>query len=121
MLTWVSADMLRAHVGTLAGEIGERNVFRPGALHAAADFIAAEWEAQGYLVGAQVYEVHGVACSNLEVTRPGARTPDEIIVIGATTRSPAAPGPTTTAAAWRRSSKCPAGSPLKRPRAPFGS
>ncbi len=83
MLTSVCADRLRTHVGTLAGEIGERNVFRPDALRAAADFIAAEWEAQGYRVAAQTYEVHGTACSNLEVTRRGTRTPNEIIVVGA--------------------------------------
>ena len=37
------ADRLRAHVAKLAGEIGERNVFRPAGLHAAADYIRGEW------------------------------------------------------------------------------
>ena len=83
MLASVTADTLRAHVRMLAGEIGERNVFRPSALRAAADFIAAEWQAQGYPVAAQTYEVHGIACANLEVTRSGTRTPSEIIIVGA--------------------------------------
>ena len=79
----ITAATLRAHVQTLAGEIGERNVFRPSALRAAADYIAAEWQAQEYRVTAQTYEVHGVACANLEVARRGTRTPEEIIVVGA--------------------------------------
>jgi Zn-dependent M28 family amino/carboxypeptidase len=83
MLASVTAATLRAHVQRLAGEIGERNVFRPSALRAAADFIAAEWQAQAYRVAAQTYEVRGIACANLEVTRKGTKTPDEIIVVGA--------------------------------------
>jgi hypothetical protein len=39
---------LRAHVAALAGTIGERHLFRPRALAAAADYIAREWRAQGY-------------------------------------------------------------------------
>lgn len=34
-----SASRLEAHVRELAGTIGERNVFRPRALQAAADYI----------------------------------------------------------------------------------
>ncbi len=44
------AERLQAHVGELAGEIGERNVFRPHALHAAADYLRAQWASQGYRV-----------------------------------------------------------------------
>lgn len=67
----------------LASKIGERNVFNPGALQAAADYITGEWNIQGYQVLAQVYEVQGVKCSNLEITRTGTTWPDEIILIGA--------------------------------------
>ena len=35
----VSAEHLRQHVHHLAGEIGERNVFRPGTLEAASRYI----------------------------------------------------------------------------------
>ena len=77
------ADRLRIHVAKLAGEIGERNVFCPTALHAAADYIRAEWTAQGYQVAAQSYRAEGVLSENLEVTLPGTSKPDEIILIGA--------------------------------------
>jgi Zn-dependent M28 family amino/carboxypeptidase len=82
-LSQMLADRLRAHVAKLAGEIGERNVFRPSALHAAADYIRAEWTAQGYQVASDSYEVEGVVSENLEVTLRGKAKPDEIILIGA--------------------------------------
>jgi hypothetical protein len=78
-----SRDLLAAHLETLAGEIGERNVFLPAALHAAADYIEAEWRRQGYEVERQWYETHGIECANLEVTRTGTRAPKEILLIGA--------------------------------------
>jgi hypothetical protein len=37
---------LRTHVEQLAGKIGERNVFRPKALQAAASYIEHQWELQ---------------------------------------------------------------------------
>ena len=43
-----SAMRVEAHVRELAGTIGERNVFRPQALQAAADYIEQTWRAQGY-------------------------------------------------------------------------
>ena len=39
---------LRAHVTSLAEEIGERNVFKSEALRRAAAYIEAEWDALGY-------------------------------------------------------------------------
>src|ERR1700730_904912 len=44
------ARRLRMHVEELAGKIGERNVFCPTALQAAASYIEHEWEHQGYAV-----------------------------------------------------------------------
>ena len=76
-------ERLQAHVRKLAGEIGERNVFHPQALRAAADYLRAQWASQGYQVVSQSYEAHGVRSENLEVTLPGTRRPEEIIVIGA--------------------------------------
>ncbi len=52
---------LRTHVEQLAGEIGERNIFRPQALQAAASYIERQWEQQGYVVERLAYEVSGVA------------------------------------------------------------
>jgi Zn-dependent M28 family amino/carboxypeptidase len=79
----VGRDRLRAQVCALAGDIGERNVFRPRALHHAQEFIEHEWRAQGYRVTPQIYETHGLACANLEVTRSGSSRPDEIVLVGA--------------------------------------
>ena len=78
----ITPARLRAHVVQLAGEIGERNVFRPGALAAAADYIAGQWQGFGYRVGRQEFRVQGVRCANLEVERPG-RGPAGILLIGA--------------------------------------
>lgn len=78
-----TAERLRTHVHELAGKIGERNVIRPQALHAAAGYIETIWRAQGYEVNAQRYEVHGVACANLEVSRIGTTRSEEILLIGA--------------------------------------
>src|SRR4029453_14510185 len=41
---------LTQHVHMLAGEIGERQLWRAGALERAAQYIAATWQAQGYRV-----------------------------------------------------------------------
>ncbi len=67
----------------LAGEIGERNVFRSQALQAAADYLRAQWASLGYQVASQSYQAHGVRSENLEVTLPGVHKPSEIILIGA--------------------------------------
>jgi Iap family predicted aminopeptidase len=72
---------LRRHVAVLAGDVGERNVWRPAALHAAADYVRGELGAFGLDVGAQAYEAYGVRCENLEVAIPGRC--DEVVLAGA--------------------------------------
>jgi Zn-dependent M28 family amino/carboxypeptidase len=79
----MSASRLEAHVRELAGTIGERNVFRPRALQAAADYIKQTWRAQGYAVSKQTFDAYGVRCANLEAVRSGVTRPDEILLIGA--------------------------------------
>jgi Zn-dependent M28 family amino/carboxypeptidase len=74
---------LRTHVGELAGKIGERNIFRPTALQAAASYIEHEWKQQGYAVKQLPYEVSGVRCLNLEAARRGGAREREILLIGA--------------------------------------
>lgn len=74
---------LQGHVGKLAGEIGERNVFKPTALQAAADYITQQWESQGYQVIPKTYVTHGQSCANLEISLRGHVYPDEIILMGA--------------------------------------
>ena len=72
---------LRAHVGALAGTIGERHLLRPHALAAAADYIDATWRAQGYVPERETFTVEGIDCANLVITRQGR--PDELLLIGA--------------------------------------
>jgi hypothetical protein len=74
---------VRRHVEKLAGEIGERNVFRPAQLRAAAEFIEAEFVAAGFKVNRLPYQANSQACDNLEVELPGKTRPEEIVVIGA--------------------------------------
>ena len=62
---------LQAHVQRLAGEIGERNIWRPAALADAATYIESQWSEQGYVVTRQTYDVSEARCANLEATRTG--------------------------------------------------
>ncbi len=71
------------HVSVLAYEIGERNVFRPQALRAAAEYIRDVWRAQGFQVTVEPYEIAGQRCVNLIVEQRGASRTDEIVVVGA--------------------------------------
>lgn len=77
------AIALHAHVEVLAGQIGERNHWRPQALRRAADYIRATWRRQGYTIQQQDYEVEGEVWSNLEVSRLGRDRPGEIVLVGA--------------------------------------
>jgi hypothetical protein len=93
VMTQIEREALERHVAQLAGEIGERNVYRYEALAAAADYIEACWAEQGYAVTRQEYLAYGVTCANLEVTCPGRTRPDEILLIGAHYDSvPGSPG-----------------------------
>src|SRR5207302_4632834 len=75
-------DMVRAHVQALAGEIGERNTFRPQALRRAAAYIEQAWRNQGYTVTRHEYAMGRDTWANLEITRRGREQPDDIILIG---------------------------------------
>ena len=74
---------LHSHVQTLAGQIGERNVFRHDRLVMAAEYIGTTLAGAGYEVGRQPYEVGGKICENVEAEVRGSRRPDDILVIGA--------------------------------------
>jgi hypothetical protein len=89
----ISADVLRAHVTKLAGEIGERNTELPAKLRAAAEYIEQTWRAQGYQVTRQPYLAGGVECFNLEVQLAGRDKSAPIVLIGAHYDSvPGSPG-----------------------------
>jgi hypothetical protein len=77
------AQELERSVVALAADIGPRNVWRPGALHEAEAWVRAAFEAAGYEVRDEAYEVGGVTCRNLWVEVPGTASPEEIVVIGA--------------------------------------
>jgi len=75
---------LRAHVAALAGTIGERHIFRPRALDAAADYVEAEWRDQGYAPGRESFAAGGATCANIVATLPGrGRAADEVLLVGA--------------------------------------
>jgi hypothetical protein len=77
------ARRLEVHVRALAGEIGERNVFRPEGLAAAAAHLEATLQAGGHEVRSQAFEVGGLEIRNLEVEHRGGSRADEIVVVGA--------------------------------------
>lgn len=77
------AARLRRHVEQLAGEIGERHVLRPDALHAAEAYIVDMFHDAGCMVARQNYEAQGVDCANLEVTIAGQAHAAEIVLAGA--------------------------------------
>ena len=77
------AEELHSHVQTLAGQIGERNVFHHDRLIMAAEYIRKTLAGVGYVVRHQPYEVEGIICENIEAEVRGSRRPDDIIVIGA--------------------------------------
>jgi Zn-dependent M28 family amino/carboxypeptidase len=76
-------DRLRAHVQTLAGEIGERHIWRPDALHRAADYIEQQFRDAGYDTARQQFVERGQPVANLIAEIPGTDRASEIIVIGA--------------------------------------
>jgi len=75
-------DRLRRHVTILAGEIGERNLWRPGALESAAKHVEASLGEGGERVVREPFAVDGREVRNLFVDRPGASRPGEIVVVG---------------------------------------
>ena len=74
---------LQSYVQTLAGDIGERNLFHYDKLSTAAEYIRSTLAEVGYEVGRQTYEVAGKVSENIEAEVRGTERPDEILVIGA--------------------------------------
>jgi hypothetical protein len=77
------AQTLRRDLQTLAGEIGDRNVFKPDKLQEAERFITKRLESAGYRPRRQEYTVGPTTCANIEVELPGGARKDEIVVVGA--------------------------------------
>ena len=74
---------MQTYVHTLAGNIGERNLFHYDKLVMAAEYIRSTLADVGYEVHGQTYEVAGKACENIEAQVLGTDRPDEILLIGA--------------------------------------
>jgi len=76
-------DQLRSHISTLAGTIGERNIWRYRELKAAEHYIAETFTKLGYSVEDQAFDSEGKEVKNLSVEVPGSSAPEEIIIVGA--------------------------------------
>ena len=74
---------LRRHVEKIGSEIGERNVWRPRELNAAADYIAANLTTNGYKVNTQFFRVAGVDVRNIVADADEEIAGRELVVIGA--------------------------------------
>jgi hypothetical protein len=74
---------LMEHVRILGETIGERNLHRPRALRAAADYIRQAWKTQGFEVGEERFEIMGQTCLNLMVERRGSTRPETLVLAGA--------------------------------------
>jgi Zn-dependent M28 family amino/carboxypeptidase len=74
---------LRTYVQQLAGQIGERNLFRYKQLVAAATYIRATLTSAGYDVRRHTYDVAGQASENIEAELLGTDKPEDIVLIGA--------------------------------------
>ena len=74
---------LETHVRALAGRIGERNMFRPAALEAAARYLEQAFRDLGYGVEAQELASHAGVARNLESALRGGPLSGEIVIVGA--------------------------------------
>jgi len=86
---------LRVHVGVLGGEIGERNIWKPDALKAAAQYVEQSLAELGLACDRQEYELPvsafnapatetgRITFANLDATQRGTIKDDEIVVVGA--------------------------------------
>jgi len=74
---------LMAHVRVLAESIGERNLHRPSALRAAAEYVRQTWKDQGFEVAEERFEVLGQPSLNLVAEQKGAERPGTIVLAGA--------------------------------------
>jgi Zn-dependent M28 family amino/carboxypeptidase len=77
------AERLKRHVRALSEEIGNRDLYEAGKLEQAARYVETQLAATGYTVESQPYPVEGKTARNLIVTKVGARTPSEVVIVGA--------------------------------------
>lgn len=73
---------LEAHVESLAGTIGERNLWKYPALQRSAEYIEQQLASSGYRTSRQTFDVSRVPVSNIEAVLEGRGRRDEIVVLG---------------------------------------
>lgn len=79
-----TAEMLRVDVERLAGDIGNRSIYRPKGLADAAAYVKGRFEALEYVVEEHSFVQRGTTVPNMQVVIPGhGPRADEIIVVGA--------------------------------------
>jgi hypothetical protein len=77
------SDRLAQHVGVLAGDIGQRNIWHAVALEAARQYIETTLQTQGYTVNRQPFIVQGQTVYNLEAISQGTTRAQDIVLVGA--------------------------------------
>ncbi len=75
------AERLRGHVRAIASK--SHHVWAPAELEAAATYIEERLRAAGHAVQREEFRAAGASVRNLVAEIPGARRPDEIVVVGA--------------------------------------
>ena len=78
-----SRDRIRAHVRTLAIDIGGRDAVFYSGLQKAARYIETELRAYGYSPERQFFPVNGIQFENIDTEQTGTANPKSIVVVGA--------------------------------------
>ena len=81
-------ERLKADVGMLAGDIGERNVQRYEQLCRAERYVSGRLRDMGYAIRLEPFEAGGRRVTNIEAELKGTSCPDQVVVIGAHYDSP---------------------------------
>jgi Zn-dependent M28 family amino/carboxypeptidase len=76
-------ERLQVHVDRLAGLIGPRHLGKPSTMEATIAYIERELPADGESLQHHPYPVGEQETANLIIERPGVKSPEEIIVVGA--------------------------------------
>ncbi|MGA1869730.1 MAG: M28 family peptidase [bacterium] len=74
---------LEEHIVKLAGEFGERNIWKYSELEEAARYIESVLKERGYMVREQQFNVKNKSVCNIEAEIAGISKPEEIVLIGA--------------------------------------
>lgn len=77
------ADKLQNHVYKLAGEIGDRSIYKYYNLNEAADYITNQFVSLGYTVEFQEYKAEGKAVKNIIAVKQGLNKAQEVVIVGA--------------------------------------